>query len=132
MEDKTKKRLIILAIAILAFIFVGNSTTLLDNTPLGAGFTNLQGERFRTSTYVTTTDQIVYTGPSFLERIIVWTDGSGGKIAVMDSTSATADTSIFELEDDGLTGSYEVGIDFLYGIVVDVTSATTTIVYSIK
>jgi len=111
----------------IVLIFMGISATEYE-IPLGGRTSG--DEQNWSSTYVTTTDTIVYSGPSFLERVIIWADTTSGSLTVIDgpNTTSTA-TIIFKLEGDNLAGSYEVGIPFTNKIVVDAVNATTTFIY---
>ena len=110
----------------IVLIFMGISATDFE-IPLG-GRTSGDEQNYSTI-YVTTTDQIVYSGASFLERIIIWEDGTGAEFDVMDGTNTTSTNVIFKLHSDTLAGSYEIGIPFTYGIVVDSSTADATFIY---
>jgi len=124
MTNKTKKIIGGIVIGLVILLMTGSATDII---PLGGRTRG--GGADTTSSYATTTDTLVYSGRCLLERILIWKDGSGGKIAVMDGTNTTSTNVIFELEDDALTGSYEVGLTMTSGIVADITNATTTFIY---
>ncbi len=126
MTKKTQKIIGGIAIVVILLLMINSSTDIV-NLPFGGRSGGEAGDT--TATYVTSTNTLVRSGETLLERIIVWGDTTSSVLVVYNDNYATSSSSlIFELRGDSLAGSYEVGHLFSTGLMVD-TNVTTTFIY---
>lgn len=79
-------------------------------------------------TYVASagTDEVISTGPAYLERIIVGNDVGSSVIEVSnDPADGDGNVKVY-LAGDKLLGVYEIGAEFNKGICADLTNQTNT------
>ncbi len=122
-------------IAIISLIIVIGIFWLLVPKNEEVVFSGRSGENRDGTIFATVTPEyegIFYSGPSILERIIIGDAVSDADIQFFDGTVTPSDNPVFRLRASGssanyLQGVWEIGLDFVYGIIATVTNQTNTI-----